>query len=172
MDIDAHYDAGSWSSYVSYSFLDATYQFAGTLASPNNPSADANGDVAVTPGRHIPINPAHSFRAGGEMKLTPKIRLGGEFVFTGSEYFDGDEANQNQKLPSRWTANVRGSWRFASGLELFGVVNNVFNRHDATYGTYFQPDNTAGLLTLGLGDPRSITLQQPISVQIGVTVTF
>jgi iron complex outermembrane recepter protein len=172
VDIDVHYDADNWSSYVSYSFLDATYQFTGIIASPNNPNADANGDVAVAPGRHLPTNPAHSFRTGGELKLTPEIRLGGEFVFTGSEYFDGDEANQNQKLPARWVANVRGSWRFASGLELFGVVNNVFNRHDATYGTYFQPDDTAGLLAPGLGDSRSITLQQPISVQIGVKMVF
>lgn len=172
VDIDAHYDAGNWSTYLSYSFLDATYQFTGILASPNNPNADANGNVAVTPGRHIPTNPAHSFRAGGKMKLAPELTLGGEFVFTGSEFYDGDEANQNPKLPSRWVANVRGSWRFADNWELFGLVNNVFNRHDATFGTYFQPGDTTGLLTPGLSDPRSITLEQPISAQIGVKLAL
>ena len=172
VDLDAHYDAGDWSSYVSYSFLDATYQFSGALASPNNPSADADGNVAVTPGRHIPINPAHNFRAGGEMKLTPEVTLGGEFVFTGSEYFDGDQANQNSKLPSRWVANVRGSWRFVPGWELFAVVNNLFDRHDAGYGTYFQPDDTAPLFATPLSDPRSVTLTQPISFRLGFTLAL
>jgi iron complex outermembrane receptor protein len=172
VDFDAHYDAGEWSSRVSYSFLDATYQFSGALASPNNPNADANGDIAVTPGRHIPINPAHNFRAGGEMKLTPEFTLGGEFVFIGSEYFDGDQANQNPKLPSRWVVNVRGSWRFAPNWELFGVVNNLFNRHDAGYGTYFQPGDTAPLFATPLNDPRSVTLAQPISLQLGFTLAL
>jgi iron complex outermembrane receptor protein len=167
VDLDAHYRTEAWSTYVSYSFLDATYQFTGALASPNNPSADADGNVAVTPGRHVPVNPSHNFRAGGELKPMPEITLGGEFVFTGSEYFNGDEANQNAKLPSRWVVNVRGAWRFAPGWELFGVVNNLFDRHDAAYGTYFQPDDTAALFATPLSDPRSVTLTQPISFQLG-----
>jgi iron complex outermembrane receptor protein len=166
-DIDASYHGEGWSSYVSYSYLDATYEFTGSLASPNNPLADAGGNVSVTPRRHIPVNPANSFRAGGDFELVPDITLGGEFLFTGSQYFDGDQANQNQKLPSRWVLNLRGSWHFASNWELFGVANNVFDRHDAAYGAYFQPDDTAGLLKPSLTDPRTITLEQPVNFQLG-----
>jgi iron complex outermembrane receptor protein len=101
------------------------------------------------------------------MAVAPDVSLGGEFVFTGSEYFDGDEANQNSKLPSRWVVNARGAWRFSPDWELFGVVDNLFDRHDAGYGTYFQPDDTAGLFAKPLSDPRSITLEQPISFQLG-----
>ena len=70
-------------------------------------------------------------------------------------------------MPSRWVVNVRGTWRFSPDWQLFAVVNNLFNRHDAAYGTYFQPDDTAGLFATPLGDPRSVTLTQPISVQLG-----
>ena len=63
--------------------------------------------------------------------------------------------------------DLRGSWRFSSDWELFAVVNNLFDRHDAGYGTYFQPDDTAGLFAKALSDPRSITLEQPISFQLG-----
>jgi len=41
VDLTAHYEAHGWSAYASYSYLDATYQFTGTLASGNNPNADA-----------------------------------------------------------------------------------------------------------------------------------
>lgn len=168
VDLDASYQGDGWSTHVSYSYLDASYQFSGALASPNNPAADADGNVSVTPGRHIPVNPANSFRAGGDWNLTSDVSIGGDFVFTGSEYFDGDEANQNAKLPSRWVVNIRGNWNFAANWEVFGVVNNLFDRHDATYGTYFQPDDTAALFATPLSDPRSVTLAQPISFQLGL----
>ena len=99
-DLAARFTAEGWSTYVSYSFLDATYQFSGTLASPNNPSADAAGNVTVTPGRHIPLNPANNMKVGGEWEMLPGLTLGADLVFTGSQYFDGDDANQNTKLPS------------------------------------------------------------------------
>ena len=53
--------------------------------------------------------------------------------------------------------------------EVFGVVNNVFNRHDASYGTYFDPSNTVTLLSPPLTDVRNITRLQPVSVQLGLT---
>jgi iron complex outermembrane receptor protein len=171
-DLDATYHGDGWSTHVGYSYLDASYQFTGDLASPNNPLADANGNVHVTPGRHIPVNPANSARAGGDMAVTKDVSLGGELIFTGSEYFDGDQANQNPKLPSRWVVNLHGSWRFAADWALFAIVNNLFDRHDAAYGTYFQPDDTAALLNPPLTDPRSITLEQPVSFQLGLRFAF
>jgi iron complex outermembrane receptor protein len=171
-DIAARYETHDWSTYVSYSWLDATYQFTGVLASPNNPSADANGNVTVMPGRHIPLNPANQFRAGGDFDVLPKLSLGGELTFTGSQYFAGDQANQNAKMASYWVANLRASWNFSDGWQLFGVVNNVFNRHDATYATYFSTSDTAGLLAPTLSDPRSLTLEQPISIQLGLKINL
>jgi iron complex outermembrane receptor protein len=45
---------GNLSVYVNYAFIDATYRFAAALASPNNPFANADGNVFVTPGDNIP----------------------------------------------------------------------------------------------------------------------
>jgi hypothetical protein len=52
------------------------------------------------------------------------------------------------------------------------LVDNLFNSRDATYGTYFEPGGTAGLVTPALSDPRSLTLQQPLTVQAGVKFRF
>jgi iron complex outermembrane receptor protein len=170
VDLTAKFQADGWSTHISYSYLDATYQFNGTLASANNPSANAAGNVIVTPGKRIPINPANQFRAGGDWNILPSLSIGGDFLFTGSQYYDGDSGNQNRKLPSYWTVNLRADYDLAPGWQLFGIVNNVFDRHDATYGTYFSASDTAGLVTPTLTDPRSVTLEQPISVQLGIKV--
>jgi iron complex outermembrane receptor protein len=169
-DLSARFTAEGWSTYVSYSFLDATYQFSGALASPNNPSADADGNVAVTPGRHIPLSPANSLKAGGDVEVMPGLTLGADLSFTGSQYYDGDQANQNAKLPAFTTVNLHAAYAINAGWEVFGVVNNLFDSHAASYGTYFDPDDAAGLFTPAVTDPRTVTLQQPLSVQLGVKV--
>jgi iron complex outermembrane receptor protein len=168
-DVSAHYAARGWSAYASYSYLDATYQFTGTLASPNNPGADAAGNVTVTPGRRMPLNPAGSLRAGGDVAVLDDLSLGGELAFTGSQYFDGDPSNLNAKLPSTVVVNLRAAWQLRDGWQLFGMANNLFDNRDALYGTYFDPSDTTGLVTPALGnDPRTLTLRQPISFEFGL----
>ena len=164
--------ASGWSAYASYSYLDATYQFTGTLASPNNPNADASGNVVVTPGRRIPLNPANTVRAGGDVNVTEAISLGGELAFTGSQYFDGDPSNLNAKLPSTVVVNLRGSWQIDPNWQLFATVDNLFDNHDALYGAYFDPFDTTGLITPALTDPRTLTLRQPASFQLGLRLKF
>ena len=60
--------------------VDATYQSAITLFSPNNPNALTNPNtgvqfVNVLPGDHIPGIPAHRFKAGVEYNVTEHGRL-------------------------------------------------------------------------------------------------
>jgi iron complex outermembrane receptor protein len=172
LDISAHFKAAGWSSFFSYSWLDATYQFTGLLASPNNPDADDDGNVLVTPGRHIPLNPAQQLRAGADLEVLDGLTLGADLAFTGSQYFDGDPANQNAKLPSFWTVNLRGSYRVTPDWEIYGLVNNLFDRHDATYGTYYEPDEAQDFTAIALNDPRTITLRQPISFQLGIRMAL
>jgi iron complex outermembrane receptor protein len=168
LDLTARYETQRWSAYASYSYLDATYQFAGTMASANNPSADAAGNVTVTPGRRIPLNPANTARAGGDVNVLDGLSIGGELALTGSQYFNGDPSNLNAKLPSTVVVNLRAAWQFGARWQLFGTVANLLDNRDATYGGYFDPSNTGGLATPALTDPRTLTLRQPISFQMGL----
>ena len=172
VDLTAHYAAPGWSAYASYSYLDATYQFTGTLASGNNPSADANGNVTVTPGRRIPLNPANTVRAGADVTLPYDLSLGGELAFTGSQYFAGDESNLNAKLPATVVINLRAAYRIDERWQLFGLVDNLFDNRDALYGAYFDPSNLGSLVTPALSDPRTLTLRQPITFQLGLKLRF
>jgi iron complex outermembrane receptor protein len=172
LDLSAHYSARLWSAYASYSYLDATYQFTGVLASPNNPAANASGNVTVTPGKRIPLNPANTVRAGGDVEVMDDITLGGELAFTGSQYFDGDPSNVNAKLASTVVVNLRGAWQIDPSWQLFALVDNLLDNRDALYGSYFEPGGTAGLVSPALTDPRTLTLRQPVTFQLGLKLRF
>src|SRR6516225_8191182 len=70
LEAGAQYQAAPWLFYINYALVDATYRFAGKLASPNNPSADADGNVFVTPGKHIPGIPLHQIKSGVDCAVT------------------------------------------------------------------------------------------------------
>ena len=172
VDLTTRYTASRWSAYANWSYLDATYQFTGILASPNNPAASATGNVTVTPGRRMPMNPASTARIGADMEVLHGVSLGGELAFTGAEYFDGDPSNRNARLPSTVVVNLRASYQFDESWQLFGLVNNLFDDRHALYGAYFDPGSTTGLVTPTLTDRRTLTLRQPVSFQAGIRLKF
>jgi iron complex outermembrane receptor protein len=174
VEAEATFHYGNLSAYANYAFIDATYQFAGALASPNNPFANANGNIFVTPGDHIPGIPRHQVKFGGDIALTPKFKLGADVLVAGAQYFVGDGANQNPKLPLYWVANLHASYQMDAHIQFFGLINNIFNNRNATYGTFFNTGTDAQLASPipFTNDPRTVTPLQPISFYAGVKVTF
>lgn len=173
-EAEARFHNGDLSAYVNYAFVDATYQFAQFLPSPNNPFANANGNVFVTPGDHIPGIPRHLLKFGGDYAFTPKFTLGLDVLLAGSQYLIHDDANQNPKLPLYWVANLHASYQFDEHLQFFGLINNLFNNRNATYGTFFSTGTDAQQATpvFFTGDPRTVTPLQPLSFYGGMKVTF
>jgi iron complex outermembrane receptor protein len=174
IEAEAGFRYGNLSVYANYAFVDATYQFAGPLASPNNPFANANGNIFVVPGDHIPGIPRHQVKFGGDVAVTPKFKLGADVLVAGAQYLVGDDANQNPKLPLYWVANLHASYQMDEHVQFFGLINNIFNNRNATYGTFFNHDTDAQLASSipFTNDPRAITPLQPISFYGGVKVSF
>ena len=106
------------------------------------------------------------------MDVWDGLSVGGELAFTGSQYFDGDPSNLNAKLPSTVVVNLRAAYQLDSRWQIFGTVNNLLDNRDALYGSYFDPSGTAGLVSPALSDPRTLTLRQPVSFQLGLKVAF
>jgi iron complex outermembrane receptor protein len=171
------YKTGRWNAYANYTFVDATYQTALTLSSPNNPAADASGNIFVTPGDHIPAIPAHRFKAGAEYDITEPWKLGADLNVTGSQYLIHDDANQNPKVPAYWVVNLHSSYQVNKSVEVFALVNNLFNQHYYAAGTFF---NTAGFNSntfgganfLVLNDPRTFVPGMPLAAFTGVRAKF
>ncbi len=172
LDGALRYSRLSWSAYVNYSYLRATYEFSGTIASPNNPQADDDGNVMVSAGRTIPLNPAHRLHFGFDATVLDGWDVGADAGFTGSQYFEGDQSNVNAKLPSYWTVNLRSSYQLFENFQVYGQVNNLFNSRKATYGTYFEAGAVESLLPVPVSDPRTLTLLRPQTILMGIRFTF
>lgn len=171
VEVGTEYKSSQWLIYANYSFIDATYQFTGDLSSPNNPFADANGNIHVMPGDRIPGIPQHQLKVGAEYLVTPKWKLGADVVAVGSQYFVGDDANQNQKLPAYWVANLHGSYEVNKDVTVFAVVNNLFNNKYALFGTFFDPSDVANAkMPIALTDPRTEVPGQPFAIYGGIKV--
>jgi iron complex outermembrane receptor protein len=173
LEASLQYRSTQWHAYAGYSLIDATYQFSGDLPSPNNPMADANGNVHVTPGRRIPGIPLNQGKLGLEFSPTPRWTLGADIVAVGSRFFIGDDANQNRKLSGYWLANLHASYQLTPNIQLFGLLNNLFDKRYALFGTFFNPQSVANVsLPVVLTDRRSEILGSPLSVYGGLRVTF
>jgi len=163
LEAGAQYQSPQWLVYANYSFIDATYQFTGDIASPNNPSADADGNVHVTPGKRIPMIPRHQFKVGADYAVTPAWKVGADLAAVASQVYVGDDANQNARLPAYWAVNLHTSYQLRKDLQVFGVVNNLFNRKYAVYGTYFDPQSVANAIPNPPTDQRTQTPAQPLA---------
>jgi iron complex outermembrane recepter protein len=173
-EASVQYRSEQWLLYAGYSLLDATYQFTGDLPSPNNPMADANGNVHVVSGDRIPGLPLNQGKLGIYFSPTPQWTVGADMAVVGSRYFVGDDANQNPKLPGYWVVNLQTTYQLTRQIQLFGLINNLFNRRYALFGTFFDPTDVAnvkGLPTV-LTDPRTEVLGAPFAAYGGIRITF
>jgi iron complex outermembrane receptor protein len=168
LEAGAQVRSARWLVYANYSYIDATYQFTGDIASPNNPSADADGNIHVVPGNRIPGIPQHQLKVGGDYAVTPAWTIGGDVAVVGSQYYVGDNANQNDKLPAYWVANLHTSYQLTKEVQVFGLVNNLFNRKYVVFGTYFDPQSVVNAVANPPTDHRMQTPAQPLSVYVGL----
>ena len=180
--------------YASYAFVDATFRNALEIASPNAPvgvpcssfvPADPQDEVPncarVRPGDHIPSIPSHRLKFGFDYWLTPQWRVGGDIIAVSSQFFRGDEGNDDRPLPGYAVVNLRTGYKITDNVELYGLVKNLFGAEYATFGTYFDTGalhNVAGD-PVGVGrnatvleNPRMITPAAPLAVYGGVKVKF
>ena len=177
------YTKGPWSFYGNYAFIDATYQFAGQLSSPNNPNpiVIANGGVeAITPGNHIPGIPRNLGKVGFEYHFTPHLTIGADAVIVGSQYFVGDDSNLNPQLSAYYFINAHATYQLTDHIQVFGIVNNLTNNHYATFGTYYDTGTSAANVNATLAaneaaanpNANAITVAQPLSFYGGLKITF
>ncbi len=182
VEVGLQYNNGPVSLYANYAYVDATYQFYATFTSPQNPYADANGNVYVRPGDNITGIPRNLAKLGTTYAVTPQLKVSAEAVLVGSQYYVGDPSNQNPQLPAYYFVNLRATYQLNDQVQIFGLINNATNNHYSTYGTFYDTGTTAGNVnqTLynnnpangGAGDARAVTAAQPISFYAGVKVTF
>ncbi|CCE01740.1 TonB-dependent receptor [Bradyrhizobium sp. STM 3809] len=159
-----------WTAYANYTFIDATFRSAFDV---NDPFLQA--PVGVVPGNHIPGIPAHRLKLGADYAVTDDWKVGASFNYVGSQYLLHDETNVYPKVPSYWVVNVNTSYQVTKNVEVFGLIQNLFNQRYYSSGTVF---NTGGFNTAGGGnafafnDPRSVVPGMPLAAYAGIRAKF
>lgn len=158
---------------ASYAFLDARFLDALTIGS-NSPFADAHGHIHVSPGNQLPAIPRHRVKVGVDYAVTDVWKVGGNALFVSSQYLVGDESNQFAKLPSYTVFNLHTSYQVTKNIQLYGRVDNVFDKRYATYGQFFDREALPNFTNGGNDfiDPRSLSPARPRAFYAGMRVTF
>ncbi len=173
VETSLNYRTEKWSAYINYTYVDATFRTPVSLSSPNNPFADASGNIQVMPGDTLPGVPRNRLKFGADYAVTPEWKIGGDFVYESSRYFFGDQINALGALPGFATVNLRSSYQITKEIQIYGLLQNAFNEHYATYGTLFETDSTAGFAGFPqFTNPKSITVAPPIGAYIGLKMTL
>jgi len=176
IEAKASYSWDRWTAYANFTYTDATYQSALTLQSPNNPFA-VNGNIFVIPGDHIPAIPVFVAKGGAEYAITDAWKLGADLNVIGSQYLLHDDSNLNPKVPPYCVVNLHSSYQVTKNVQVFGLVQNLFDSHYYSAGTFFSlagfNSNTfGGTNFLILNDPRTFLPGMPLAVYGGVKATF
>jgi len=59
------------------------------------------------------------------------------------------------------------SYDITKNVQLYGIFNNILDKHYASYGTYFDIASVSGF-----SDPRTIVPAQPFAAYAGVKMRF
>jgi outer membrane receptor protein involved in Fe transport len=159
--------------YASYALVDA--RFLDTLqVGSNSPFADTNGNVQILPGNRVPAIPRNRVKAGIDYSVTDALKVGGDALFVGSQYFVGDESNQAQRLASYAVFNLHASYQINKTFQIYARADNIFDNRYATYGTFFDTGAIPNLANGGAAftDPRSVSPARPRAFYAGLRATF
>ncbi len=123
------FDKLNW--YISYGFVDATYQSSVQL---NN----AYGVESVTPGNRIPTIPQNTFKFGSEYEFFHNFFFGGDLQYTSGQYARGDDQNIYPQIPAYTIVNLNSRYVVTKNLELFAMGRNVLDNHYVSFGQMSQ----------------------------------
>ncbi|MCW8886266.1 MAG: TonB-dependent receptor [Motiliproteus sp.] len=152
-----------------YTWMKATFETPFVSFSPNNP---LGGNRQVSDGDRIPGLPEHIFKVAAQWQATNKLSVGTEVNYRGSQFFRGDEANENEKLDGYTLVNLRAKYQATQNIEVFGRVSNLFDKDYETFGVYGEADEVLSDAYPGFDDDRFVGPGAPRTVSAGVRMKF
>jgi outer membrane cobalamin receptor len=91
-------------------------------------------------------------------------------TYQSSQFYRGDEANENEKVDGFALLNLRSTYKLNNTFELFGRIDNVFDKEYETFGVYGEADEV--LEDQGIDDHRFVGPGKPRSGVIGIRAKF
>jgi outer membrane receptor protein involved in Fe transport len=152
---------------ANYGFVDATYQSAFTEASPENSTADANGNITVNKGDRIPGIARQTLKLRASYESPAGWDVGTSVIAASGQYAHGDENNQdrNGMLGGYAVVNLDTHYRISSNWQVFAKVTNLLQKDYHTFGILSQNMFTAE-------NELAVVPAVPRGVWVGVTYEF
>lgn len=140
LEVAANTAIGRMGMAIRYSYIDASYQSPFVEQSASNSSANANGDIVVHPGNKIPGVPQSTFKLLLDYAATPNWDIGTNVVYRSAIFARGDENNRdsNGMISGYTVANFVTNYAISKHWQMFGRVDNLFNRQYADFGVLGQ----------------------------------
>lgn len=182
---------GGLNWHLAYSLVDATFQSGFTVSAASNSTADANGNIVVSPGDRIPLIPRNTARLVLDYDLTSRWQIGGSLIATSGSFLHGDENNANQAggtnvtgayiegsgwIPGYTVVNLETSYRLSKQVQVFARVVNLLDRRYATAG--FLTSNSFTPSGAFIPNPNNwtnedaVTPAEPFAVWAGVRLSL
>src|SRR5262249_56496426 len=100
-----------------------------TEHSPNNATADANGDIVVNPGDRMPSIPQNVFKLRAAWRAADAVDFGAGMIAAGSQLARGNENNQDSRgrVAGYTVFNLDAHWRFPRGWEALAQGEHPFH---------------------------------------------
>ena len=117
-------DSLNW--YISYGFVDATYQSNAQLF-------NGLGAESVIAGNKIPSIPANTLKFGSEYEVFHNFFFGGDLQYVSSQYARGDDTNSNPQIPDYAIVNLNTRYVINKNVELFATGKNIFDNHYVSF---------------------------------------
>ncbi|MFO1074902.1 MAG: TonB-dependent receptor [Geminicoccaceae bacterium] len=162
---------GSWnrfSFFANYGFVRATFESNLTISSPNNPDADADGNIQVKSGDRLPNIPDQTLKAGIGYSITDAWSVSADAAFVAGAPYQGDESNQGAKTPSYSLFNVQTDYRLGPHFSAQLRIVNLFDKEYYTYGTLGDPEDVFPDFT----NTQFLTPGQPRTYEVAVSWKF
>ncbi len=122
---------------ANYTFLDATFRSPEVVNGQAN-SSNRAGVIAIVSGQRIPLVPHHMTKAYADIQVTSKFVVTLGVVGISGAIARGNENSQHQpdgrlfigpgSSPGYAVANLGGRYELHRRVELFGQINNLFDR--------------------------------------------
>ncbi len=163
--------ADRWTGYANYAYIDAVYLTTFPESSPFSPAANALGLIPITNGTPIAGIPRNTLKVGFDFDVTPNWKIGGDMVAASGQVIFGNENGALPQVPGYVVFGARTSFQVDRRLQVYGLIQNIFNQHYYTYGGLF---DTGGLPKAApyLTDPRSLGPAAPFAVYAGLKYTL
>jgi iron complex outermembrane recepter protein len=176
---------------LSYGYTKATYESSECLLGENNSTrgtsadcVDENGDVAddqirVNAGSVIPGIPKHNFKLALDFDVSERWSIGAAGLYYSDQFVRGNENNQHRpgtytdlngeertflgkgKARAYGIVNLHTNFRVGKGFEIFGRVNNLFDKKYFTAGALAENPFDNGVFQTNSEDWTSETFFAP-----------